>query len=281
MSVYSRCLSRAPLLTKILTGSSLAAAGDIVAQTIERRDAIDLQRLLTFGSVGIWWTGAFQHYWLNFLARHFVGSSPRVVATKVALNQLIVHPFIYFPAFFLWNGKVYGGKSVEEISSKFQAEAPSCILHMWCLWIPANVVQFHYIPVPMQVLYISVVNFVWNTMLSWTYNRVLTTEIEDSLQKRYQVTQMFEGEAEVKYNISDWCKWECGVARFEWEYSGTERAYILQGRALVTPTGKWKSLPPFEVKAGDFVVLPHGMTCVWEVIEAMVKQYDIDFDGTC
>ena len=62
----------------------------------------------------------------------------------------------------------------------------------------------------------------------------------------------------------------------DWEYSGTESAYVLKGKVLVTPTGKWSGCKPTEVKAGDYVIFPDGMTCTWDVTEAIEKHYNFD-----
>lgn len=67
--------------------------------------------------------------------------------------------------------------------------------------------------------------------------------------------------------------WGCGVSKFDWQYSGTETAYVIKGKVLVTPTGEWASCKPTEVKAGDLAVFPDGMTCVWDVSEAIEKHY--------
>ena len=51
---------------------------------------------------------------------------------------------------------------------------------------------------------------------------------------------------------------------------------MLKGKVLVTPTGKWSSCKPTEVKAGDYVIFPDGMTCTWDVTEAVEKHYNFD-----
>ena len=88
------------------------------------------------------------------------------------------------------------------------------------------------------------------------------------------VTPMSLEEAERTYSVSKWGKWGCGVSTFDWQYSGTETAYVLKGKVLVTPTGSWASCKPTEVSAGDLVVFPDGMTCKWEVTEAIDKHYN-------
>mmetsp|Transcript_11179 Transcript_11179/g.19563 ORF Transcript_11179/g.19563 Transcript_11179/m.19563 type:complete len:100 (+) Transcript_11179:27-326(+) len=88
------------------------------------------------------------------------------------------------------------------------------------------------------------------------------------------VVPMTFDDAEAQFGISSWGKWGCEVSNFEWEYSGTEQAYVLRGAVLVTPTGEWAGCKPTEVKAGDFVTFPDGMTCTWAVSEAIEKHYN-------
>mmetsp|Transcript_29434 Transcript_29434/g.42992 ORF Transcript_29434/g.42992 Transcript_29434/m.42992 type:complete len:98 (+) Transcript_29434:113-406(+) len=91
-----------------------------------------------------------------------------------------------------------------------------------------------------------------------------------------EVTPMSKEEAEQKHGISSWGTWGCGVSKFDWEYSGKESAYVIRGKVLVTPTGEWASCKPTVVKAGDFAVFPDGMTCTWDVTEAIEKHYNFD-----
>eukprot|EP00638_Chattonella_subsalsa_P007217 CAMPEP_0117754076 /NCGR_PEP_ID=MMETSP0947-20121206/12615_1 /TAXON_ID=44440 /ORGANISM="Chattonella subsalsa, Strain CCMP2191" /LENGTH=53 /DNA_ID=CAMNT_0005573099 /DNA_START=202 /DNA_END=361 /DNA_ORIENTATION=+ len=43
------------------------------------------------------------------------------------------------------------------------------------------------------------------------------------------------------------------------DFDQNESAYILEGQVTVTPDGG----EPIEIKAGDFVTFPAGMSCVW------------------
>mmetsp|Transcript_16018 Transcript_16018/g.30186 ORF Transcript_16018/g.30186 Transcript_16018/m.30186 type:complete len:98 (-) Transcript_16018:76-369(-) len=89
-----------------------------------------------------------------------------------------------------------------------------------------------------------------------------------------QVTKMSKEEAEKQHKISSWGAWGCDVSKFDWTYSGTETAYVLEGEVMVTPTGAWSSCKPTKVEAGDLVVFPDGMTCVWDVTKAIKKHYN-------
>eukprot|EP00435_Cladocopium_sp_Y103_P017918 s926_g4.t1 len=74
-------------------------------------------------------------------------------------------------------------------------------------------------------------------------------------------------------DVDQWGKTLLEVSKFDWQYSGTETAYVLQGEVLVTPTGEWASCKPTKVEAGDLVVFPDGMTCVWDVTKPIKKHF--------
>ena len=93
-------------------------------------------------------------------------------------------------------------------------------------------------------------------------------------KEEIQVTPMAQEEAFAKHSFQG--EWGCGVSKFDWEYSGKETAYVLEGHVIVTPTGAWSECKPAEVKAGDLAVFPDGMTCVWDVKEAIKKKYTFD-----
>merc|ERR1719401_715630 len=87
------------------------------------------------------------------------------------------------------------------------------------------------------------------------------------------VEKMSKEEANKKYGVSSWGTWGCGVSRFDWVYSGTETAYILEGEVEITPTGDWSSVEPVTAQEGDLITCPDGMTCIWDVKKAILKHY--------
>merc|ERR1712187_395315 len=88
-----------------------------------------------------------------------------------------------------------------------------------------------------------------------------------------KVERLSEQEAEEKYGIASWGSWGCAASKFDWAYSGNEMCYLLKGKVTVTPTGEWASVKPATFGAGDMVTLPDGMTCIWDVSEAVEKKY--------
>lgn len=62
--------------------------------------------------------------------------------------------------------------------------------------------------------------------------------------------------------------WGCEVSEFDWYYEQEEHCLLTQGEVTVTYDGGSASFA-----AGDYVVLPKGMACVWKVTKAVKKHY--------
>lgn len=70
--------------------------------------------------------------------------------------------------------------------------------------------------------------------------------------------------------VFDWGTWGCGASTFPWTYDQTESCYLLAGKVTVTPTD---GRSPASFGKGDFVTFPAGMSCTWDVQEAVKKHY--------
>jgi len=71
--------------------------------------------------------------------------------------------------------------------------------------------------------------------------------------------------------VWDWGTWGCSASTFPWTYDSSESCYLLQGKVIVTPSDGRQ--PPVTFGKGDFVTFPAGMSCTWEVVEAVQKHY--------
>jgi uncharacterized cupin superfamily protein len=71
-------------------------------------------------------------------------------------------------------------------------------------------------------------------------------------------------------SISSWAIWTKDISEFPWHYDEREQFYVLEGRVIVTPEGG----EPVEIKVGDFVTCPAGMSCTWQVLEPIRKHYN-------
>jgi len=67
-----------------------------------------------------------------------------------------------------------------------------------------------------------------------------------------------------------WGTWGCDVSKFPWTYDSSESCYLLAGQVTVTPTD---GRNPATFGKGDFVTFPAGMSCTWDVSEAVQKHF--------
>jgi uncharacterized cupin superfamily protein len=69
--------------------------------------------------------------------------------------------------------------------------------------------------------------------------------------------------------IESWPVWTKETSRFNWEYTGKEECYIIEGEFTVeTEEGN------FEIKPGDFVTFNDGLKCVWDIKKPVRKYYN-------
>ncbi|KAJ8442838.1 hypothetical protein Cgig2_016304 [Carnegiea gigantea] len=73
--------------------------------------------------------------------------------------------------------------------------------------------------------------------------------------------------------VRQWPKWGCPPSKFPWTYDAKETCYLLQGKVKVYPEGSNEAV---EIGAGDLVVFPKGMSCTWDVSEAVNKHYNFE-----
>ncbi|CAE7854872.1 kynu [Symbiodinium necroappetens] len=80
------------------------------------------------------------------------------------------------------------------------------------------------------------------------FSRTTMSELRGRFKKGIKVEKMSKEEADKKFGVSSWPTWGCGASKFDWEYSGTETAYILEGEVTVTPTGEWSDADPAKIE---------------------------------
>lgn len=69
--------------------------------------------------------------------------------------------------------------------------------------------------------------------------------------------------------VDGWPIWEKEVSAFPWHYDQEEVCYLLEGKAIVTPEQGEAVI----IQRGDLVRFPAGLSCHWEISEAIEKHY--------
>ena len=81
------------------------------------------------------------------------------------------------------------------------------------------------------------------------------------------VTQPSEDDLK-ELGVSSWPIWTCEASKFNWHYDQKETCYLLEGKVTATAEGQQVSFG-----AGDLVVFPEGLDCVWDVAVPVKKHY--------
>lgn len=70
--------------------------------------------------------------------------------------------------------------------------------------------------------------------------------------------------------VADWPIWTKEASSFPWSYDSEEVCYLLEGDVSVTPD----SGEPVRFGKGDLVTFPAGLSCRWEIHQAVKKHYN-------
>jgi uncharacterized cupin superfamily protein len=72
--------------------------------------------------------------------------------------------------------------------------------------------------------------------------------------------------------VFNWPIWTKEVSTFPWTYDSSETCLFLEGDVIVTPEGG----KPVKMGKGDLVTFPQGMSCTWEIRQAVRKHYNFE-----
>ena len=180
---YSNKLDTHPLLTKAITGGLIAGAGDGLCQSLIQVDQpYDWVRTVRFGAVGTLYIAPGIHYWYNILATRLApGTSAVAVLKRVALDQFVfAPPFIAGLLTTLWTAE---GFPIIDIPNRLATTLPDVVMANWVLWIPANILNFGFVPIKYQVLFNNTLGLVWNAYLSFSAQQKSEHSTEQYLEE--------------------------------------------------------------------------------------------------
>lgn len=159
------------------TSGTLSATGDAIAQGLVKWELsregrpsppFQLERTARMLGFGFLLYGPFQHWWYGALARTFPGRAVASFLPKVALNQVVLGPIVLVTAF-AWNLGLQG--RADALGGKLRRDLVPTMINGWKFWVPAACVNFWAVPLPFQVLYMSVCGVVWTAYISFaSYN---------------------------------------------------------------------------------------------------------------
>jgi protein Mpv17 len=189
---YQQSFQSHPHVTLAVTGGTLNAVGDLVAQATQRAtqsrthediipyDPVRTLRFFCFG-FGISpmlgrWNLFLEH---RFPLRSLTGSkkvSFSALGKRVACDQLVMAPIGL--TVFLASMGIMEGRSPSQIKQKFSDLYKTAIITNWKVWPLAQFVNFRFMPLPYRIPFQSTCGVFWTLYLS------LINSNEDTKQDR-------------------------------------------------------------------------------------------------
>jgi len=158
--------------------------GDVVAQRMEGRRSFDIRRTATY----ITWCDLvgelYTRPWVSILCPRwfptFVDGTIRWqnVVCALALDNFVLAPCIYYPAFYLFKSAAGGCFSVRTPLQQYRKEFWPQMKALWSLWIPAGLINLTMIPPPLRAAFNGAVGLIWVVILSLVTNSLSITDVD-------------------------------------------------------------------------------------------------------
>uniref|UniRef100_A0A6U2CIL3 Uncharacterized protein n=1 Tax=Hemiselmis andersenii TaxID=464988 RepID=A0A6U2CIL3_HEMAN len=130
------------------------------AKTRIRMDFVSIGK---FGLVGVLITPII-HVWMGVLNTVVLGTGLKAGAMRVAIDQTLFAPVLSSIVFSLLG--LLEGKTPRQIFKLLRGTLKTAVIAGWKLWVPANLINFSFIPPQFQLLFANIVGVLWNIYLS-------------------------------------------------------------------------------------------------------------------
>lgn len=186
---YNESVKRHPLTVKSVTSGVMSFTADLICQYLfpngsskqnpnesffsriySNISAVDFDywRSAKFTLVGALYTGPSLHFWYDALATSIKGSNIMANISRLLLDQMIFAPA--FIASFFMIMSALDGKSMDDIKRKLKEDLYPTVKYNFSVWVPAQFINFNFVPPHLQVLFANIVGFFWNIYLSYAAN---------------------------------------------------------------------------------------------------------------
>lgn len=129
--------------------------------------------------------GPVLHWWYSLLRTQYPGPGMGALVRRVATDQFIFAPLI-IPAFLSTILTLQGRPS--DVPATLRAEWLNTLMNNWGLWIPAQFVNFYFVPARLQVIFSQATGLVWNCYLSYVSFKARSAERSDLRAQRSVAT---------------------------------------------------------------------------------------------
>ena len=169
-SLFHSAYTNHLLATNILASGGLLFVGDVIQQHLElyrglhAQGSYDWDRSVKMLMMGLF-HGAPRHYFYVYLDRFIHGRSISSAAKKVFFDQTVLSVFI--DSTFLYGMSIMEYKDTALAWRQLREKFLQVYLCDWLLWPPFQMLNFTLVPFRFRVLFVNLMNLVWNTILSY------------------------------------------------------------------------------------------------------------------
>eukprot|EP01083_Nonionella_stella_P130836 397179_1 len=150
---------------------------DLVVQTCvdgHSVNTMDWTRAAVFGSFGFVYLGVFQYWLYNIVYFKWFPSVTLIsTAKKVAFDQFIKTPILYWPTFYslqaALNERQWNAKTLQSVISTYQNNIVTDMKAVWTVWIPAQMITFGVMPLHLRLVWNASISFFWCCILSFMH----------------------------------------------------------------------------------------------------------------
>ncbi|PXF48497.1 Protein Mpv17 [Gracilariopsis chorda] len=167
---YVRMLDKYPLVTKMLTSGVLVAISDLIAQLVEARGYIWVQRTIAFSVAEIVFSAPLLHVLYELYERYIPAVNLRNLLSQLVLDGVVAMPvwlFVFLVLVSILEGRWTLVEIWETLRTKY---IPSLIVTL-ILTPVVQSVNFTVVPPKYRVLVVNIVDLVYTTILSLLAHR--------------------------------------------------------------------------------------------------------------
>ncbi|XP_037930566.1 mpv17-like protein [Teleopsis dalmanni] len=152
----------------------LMGVGDVIAQKfIEKKSLteVDVVRTMKFASIGFFFIGPVLKYWYRAVDSMV---SQNQHQTKRALKKMLIDQSCCAPVFPVAIMGILGtmnGTGVEDFKSRVKADYFQIMKNNYTIWPAAQMINFAFVPMHLQVVFVQLVAIGWNCYISLVVNK--------------------------------------------------------------------------------------------------------------
>jgi len=157
----------------------------MVQKVVEKRENIDWKRTAAFGSFGLFYLGGVQYFiYVPLFSRMFPNAAAfagKTVAQKlgdfkgirdlfsqVFLDQMVHHPLMYFPVFYMIKDFVTNEEGPDPVGAvnEYIGNMREDLAALWKIWIPSTTLNFALMPMWARIPWVASTSLIWTCILS-------------------------------------------------------------------------------------------------------------------